>query len=195
MITRTLRLAIAGITVLILAACGQRSTALPPLFVTATPRPDAWLDLSARTAYPYAAPLPPPVSSALDGVYAKVIMAATPVHCVRCPEYAPYGGLWRLSFDKGVFRVFYGQTEWRSLGSFTVSGDQLQLFNDPNCPETVGVYRWRTDSNRLMLEEVADDCAIHLRAKNLAGQAWLACPVPPSAAETGGPGEGQDLCP
>jgi hypothetical protein len=105
------------------------------------------------------------------------------VPCKRCPDYAPENGLWRLSLDQGAYHVFHEETGWKSLGSFVVSRDenaaegvdQLVLFNDPTCPNTVGLYRLTVEGASLVLEEIEDPCAIRLRAKNLTSLPWLAC--------------------
>ena len=148
------------------------------LEITATPA-GAWQAMFQRTPYPYASPLPPPNQTSLDGTYTKEEpFMATPVHCLRCPDYAPEGGVWKLSLDKGIFRIFYEGTGWRSMGSFTVEGDRLTLFNDPNCTDVTGTYTWELQEGNLVLREVEDPCAIHLRAINLTQKSWLSCRPP-----------------
>ncbi len=140
-----------------------------------------WLSLHQRTPYPYTTPLPPPTPTVLDGTYAKFEpKGATPVHCLRCPDYALEGGVWKLSLDKGISRIYHQVTGWRSMGSFIVSGDQLTLANDPTCPSSVGTYRWQLREGNLILQEIDDECAIRLRAMNLTNLPWLSC-RPPSA--------------
>jgi len=159
------------------AACA----ALPP--PAAPPAPtatlDRWLEFFRHTPYPFGTPLPPPAASPLDGTYTKVEpKAGTPVPCFRCPDYAPEGGVWKLNFDDGLYRVLHVATGWRSLGSFTVDGDRLTLFNDPNCSDVTGHYRWRLEDGALQLEAVDDPCAIGLRAANLGARPWAACQPP-----------------
>ena len=160
------------------------SAQLPPATPTALPRPvdtapslpSASLPLPTveSTPYPYTTPLPPLVRTVLDGVYTKFDPTpGTPVPCRRCPEYKPEGGEWTLWFDKGIFRVFYKVRGWRTVGSFTVSGDRLELFNDPTCHTEVGVYTWKMEGDALILQVVDDPCAIGLRAKTLTAQPWL----------------------
>jgi hypothetical protein len=140
---------------------------------------DAWSALLQRSPYPYASPLPPPTPTLLDGTYTKVeLKQGTPVPCRRCPDYSPEGGVWKLNLDKGAFRIFHPATGWRSMGSFTVSGNQLALANDPTCPSTIGTYTWRLEEGELILSEVEDDCAIHVRATNLTNLPWLSCYPP-----------------
>jgi hypothetical protein len=135
-----------------------------------------WTELLQKTPYPHTAPLPPRVRTALDGTYAKFDPKKTPpIPCRRCPDYMPEGGIWRLNLDQGVFRIFHEVTDWRSLGSFNIEGNQLRLFNDPYCMEVTGVYRWTLKDKRLVLQVVEDKCAIGLRAKNLAQLPWSSC--------------------
>jgi hypothetical protein len=67
------------------------------------------------------------------------------------------------------------RTEWKTLGSYSVSGDQIAFANDPHCPQDVGLYTWRVAAGQLILDLIEDDCGWELRAKNLAVQPWLAC--------------------
>jgi hypothetical protein len=146
--------------------------------VTAAPS-DRWADLLQQTPYPYASPLPLAVRSAVDGVYAKLDPSPKPeVNCLRCPDYLPEGGIWRIFFDKGIYRIYYDVTGWRILGSYTVDGERLLLFNDPNCANTTGVYSWALQEGRLTLAAVEDACAIGLRAANLAHVPWQSCHPP-----------------
>ncbi len=142
---------------------------------------DIWNELLQRAPYPHTVPLAPPQSTPVDGTYTKVEKKeGEPVHCLRCPDYAPEGGIWKLNLARGVFRIFHRVTGWKDIGSFYVSGDRLILANDPVCHETIGVYRWKLEDGRLTLKEIDDPCAIHLRAMNLTNLSWLSC-QPPSA--------------
>lgn len=123
----------------------------------------------------------------MDGTYTKVDpKEGTPVPCRRCPDYAPEGGVRVLLFDKGVFRLHHPARGWRSVGSFTVSGERLFLFNDPNCHLEGGVNTWALSDGKLTLHEVQDGCAIQLRALNLTALPWNSCQPPNvEAAVTG----------
>jgi hypothetical protein len=128
------------------------------------------------TPYPWGTPLPPPVRTVLDGTYVKFDPSTEPRWpCRRCPDYKPEGGTWLLNFDSGVFRIHLADTGWSSFGSMTVAGDRVVLFNDPNCIDAVGEYRWKLEAGALALALIADECAIGLRGKNLTKQPWLAC--------------------
>jgi hypothetical protein len=159
-----------------------------------TPAPSAtaplegWPALLTRQPFPYLLALPDAEPSVLDGTYVKVEPArGEPVHCLRCPDYAREPGLWKLQLDKGVYRIYYGGRSWSSLGSFLVTHDRISkvedpdkllLFNDPNCTDIVGVYRWQQTEDGLRLEVVDDTCSYRLRAANLTSLPWLACQPP-----------------
>ncbi len=168
----------------ILACSAQRQTG------EQAPAPSTvaiWDELLQKMPYPHAAPLPPAVSTPLDGTYVKIDPKKTPpVPCRRCPDYAPQGGIWKLNLDRGVFRIFHEITGWRSIGSFRVDGIRVTFFNDPYCMEVFGAYQWTRDGGRLLLNAVQDDCAIKMRAKTLSGIPWVSCRAYP--IENGGDG-------
>lgn len=150
---------------------------------------DAWFGALQRTPYPYLLPLPEPKRTFVDGTYTKVEVKETPpVHCLRCPDYILEGGIWKLSLDRGAFHIFHEPTGWQSSGSFVVTRDrwtsgapdQLLLFNDPTCPDAIGLYALQLDEGRLVLEVIDDTCAIHLRAMNFTNLPWQSC-KPPNA--------------
>jgi hypothetical protein len=141
-----------------------------------------WSSLLERKPYPYQ-PLPPEERTILDGTYTKIDPKKQPqVPCRRCPDYAPQGGLWKLQFDKGIFRIYHAVSNWKSIGSYQVEGNRLSFFNDPVCHEITGVYAWTLQDNQLILEMIEDECAIHLRAKNLSNQPWHSCKPPNTEA-------------
>jgi hypothetical protein len=140
---------------------------------------DIWNALFERTPVPWTTPLPLPESTVLDATYVKVNpRLATPFPCRRCPDYALNGGLWKFSLDKGIFRIYYPVNGWRSIGSYSVSGDQVYFFNDPYCNWETGVYNWRLEEGVFTLSEVDDPCSQGLRAANLVDQPWLSCRPP-----------------
>ncbi len=162
--------------VLIATACSAPVSTAP----TETPSPtDVWLSLFQKTPYPYTTPLPPHTPTVLDATYVKWDpKTATPVPCRRCPDYAPEGGLWKMSLDRGVFRYFHTVTGWKSIASFAVAGDRFILFNDPYCPTEIGLYTWTLEAGYLTFVEIDDPCAIRLRAKNLTSLPWASCQPP-----------------
>jgi hypothetical protein len=138
-----------------------------------------WTELLQKKPFPHTAPLPPQVPTVLDGTYAKFDPKKTPpVPCRRCPDYLPEGGIWKLNLNKGIFRIFHEFTGWRSIGSFIVDGNRVQLFNDPTCMDVMGSYTWTLKEGRLGLQVVEDKCAIGLRAKNLTKLPWMSCQPP-----------------
>ena len=121
----------------------------------APPSSAKWAELLQRLPYPYLIPLPEPKRTDLDGTYTKVVIPkAERVHCRRCPDYAPEGGLWKLSIDQGVFRIFHPESGWKSIATAIATADRLVLANDPCCIEDIGVYAWRLEKGRLIFEAV-----------------------------------------
>lgn len=165
---------------MIFTACSQTSEARATDGTAPEPTVQAiWAGLLERRPYPYLIPLPEPKRSEIDGTYAKVVVApAERVHCLRCPDYAPEGGAWKLSFDKGVYRIFHPESRWKSIGTYVVAGDRLLLANDPTCIDGLGLYSWKLHESRLVLEVIDDPCAIRLRAMNLTQMPWDACRPP-----------------
>lgn len=166
------------------------ATVLPPDIRTAadgtfraTSPQSIWAGLLERRPYPYLIPLPEPKHSAIDGTYTKVVIsAAERVHCLRCPDYAPEGGVWKLNLDRGVFRIFHPESGWKSIGTFIAADDRLLLANDPTCIDGLGLYRWRLENGRLSFEVIDDPCAIKLRSFNLTQQPWISCRPPNTEA-------------
>jgi hypothetical protein len=150
----------------------------------ANPTPaDRWSELAQRTPYPYSTPLPAAETTILDGTYTKVDpRQAGHIPCKRCPAYPPGGGVWKLSLDKGIFRIYHPLTGWVTIGSFTVTEDQINLFNDPHCFQDTGVYRWRMEDGSLTLTAVEDNCGVYLRAQNLEALPWESCEPPSTEA-------------
>ncbi|HKY55332.1 MAG TPA: hypothetical protein VJM08_13535 [Anaerolineales bacterium] len=172
---------------LITACTGISPTKVPPeVNVVATPavtavptnvlQADIWEELLNATPFPHEFALPEPVESPIDGTYAKVDPSPPQYWtCYRCADYRPEGGVWRIQFDKGVMRIFYQITNWKSIASFTVEEDRLKIFNDPFCPHEVGEYEWAIENGSLSLKAISDSCAFDLRKVNLTKQTWLAC--------------------
>jgi hypothetical protein len=148
-----------------------------------TPAPtNVWSSLLEITPVPYANPLPESDQNPIDGTYAYFDPAPPQWWaCLRCADYRPAGGVWRLQFDRGVMRIYYEVTGWKSLASYTVSGDRLYLFNDPYCKESTGEYTWALMDGDLSLEVVDDPCSFELRGQNLSGGVWEECPVDDAA--------------
>jgi hypothetical protein len=170
-----IRTLIAGFILLMAAACSTNTVEVQEEEVAETASTPAVASSATPESmpYPWGQPLPPLVETPLDGAYVKTDpRPGTPFPCARCADYKPEPGEWTLILDRGVYRIAFPAKAWRSLGSYTISGDELRLFNDPVCPEEVGVYRWRLDGESLVLETVEDPCSIGLRGKNLAELPW-----------------------
>lgn len=129
--------------------------------------------------YPFTTALPPAIATKVDGVYAKNgTYKGTPTPCRRCPDYLPYEGAWTLWLDKGVYRVHFTVTGWRSVGSFTVSENRITFFNDPTCTQDAGTYEWQLSNRKLTLKPLQDQCMFGLRQANFSGGAWNSCTPP-----------------
>jgi hypothetical protein len=126
--------------------------------------------------FPYSRPLPPAEASPIDGLYTKTIpFEGTPVPCRRCAGYRLEGGVWSLYLNQGVYKVFHQDTAFEVVGSFAVSGDRIEFFNDPYCEEDltmVGTYRWKPEGDSLTFQVIQDACSIGLRAKNFTSSPW-----------------------
>ncbi len=162
----------------------KSSTPVPESSAETTPT-SIWFGLQERTPYPYTTPLPASKRTSIDGIYAKFDESWPQWwSCRRCADYRPAGGIWKLRFDRGVMRIHYNVTDWVSIGSYTVEGDRLYIFNDPFCPEAVGEYRWALEekwglaARTLELEMIADPCSFGLRGVNLGTQEWGSCSPP-----------------
>jgi hypothetical protein len=156
-----------------------------------------WSDLLQQTPYPYTTPLPPTQATILDGIYTKLDPTQSdhdplPEGGVSMPHpvregifwlkpvpYPVEGGAWILQLDRGVFRVFHETTGWRTLGSFTVSADRIEFFNDPHCYHAVGIYTWELEAGQLTLRAIEDECDGRvlggggLRVTNFSSQPWV----------------------
>jgi hypothetical protein len=180
-----------GIAALVLAHLVLTVSCSPTLpdstHTTATdsaPTPaSGWSELQQRTPYPYSTPLPSPDATVLDGTYVKFDLRYDDrAPCRRCPPYPPEGGLWRLSLDKGIFRVYHEISGWRTVGSFAVREDRIWLFNDPHCNQDTGIYTWKLEEGELTLTILRDDCAYDLRARHFTELGWQSCQPPSTEA-------------
>ena len=160
------------------------STATEAISVTATPT-GLWTGLLLDMPVAFSTPLPEENWTPIDGTYAK-LDPSNPQWwaCRRCADYRPAGGIWKLQFNKGVMRIYYDVTGWRSIASYTIEDNHLYLFNDPYCPDEVGEYTWKLEdkwgleNRRLVLNTVKDSCSINLRGQNLSAQSWESCQPP-----------------
>jgi hypothetical protein len=132
-------------------------------------------------AYPYTEPTPPAEPTVADGTYSRTVTekeAGGAGPCRRCPPYRLEEARSTLSLQAGVFRITNevreaGAIDWRSVGHYTVSGNEIVFFNDPNCPQTRGTYTWTATGALLAFEVADDDCAFGgLRWRYLTALPW-----------------------
>jgi hypothetical protein len=138
-----------------------------------------WSELLKRSTYPYTVPLALHKRTPVDGTYTRTIpMKEAHVPCKRCPDWLPEGGVWKINFTKGTFRIIHEDTSWRTIGSFFIAGDRMVLANDPVCHDMIGMYQWKLEGDKLTLRLIDDGCAIRLRAANLTLGPWFSCRPP-----------------
>lgn len=78
--------------------------------------------------------------------------------------------------------MYHDGTEWGTLGSFTVSEDRIEFFNDPHCLQDVGIYTWELRNGELVLKVIEDNCGVDLRLRNLVAYPWESCQPPSTEA-------------
>lgn len=137
-----------------------------------------WDDLLARDAYIYTVPRTNE-KTIIDGVFVKkASREGEMVPCRRCPDWLANPGVWRLSFESGVYRIINIGTGWKSIGTYIVTGDRILLANDPACIYDVGLYRFTLKNRQLSFSVINDPCAIKLRGLNLSETMWQSCYPP-----------------
>ena len=144
-------------------------------------------DLPARVLpYPYIEPTPAPIATEIDGTDMLILTLedlggasnALPFPCRRCLPYARDPGVMTLIFFQGAYFVDHQISAFHSTGHYTIDGDHLTLFNDPNCSRTIGTYTWTLQGGSLHLEALDDTCAYQgERAKDLTAKDWTKVPV------------------
>ena len=168
------------LALLVLAACTSDD---------ASPRDDEraevplWLTSTAEP-YPFTTPIPPLEPTAIDGTYSRRVTArlagGASVPCRRCAPYRIETGTTELVLDTGRYRIAHNgpgpdSSQFRSAGHFTLEGDRIILFNDPQCPRMTGQYVWDVSGEALTLEVVEDECPFSaLRQHFLQLTPWLA---------------------
>lgn len=125
--------------------------------------------------YPFTTPVPPLVATDIDGVFtrdATDTYTGTRAHCVRCPPYPVDRSNSTLTFDSGRYEIVHLEPHYRTFGHFTLEGDVLTLFNDPECSGEVGTYEVERDGAQLRLDVIEDRCAWGRRAGDLEAKTW-----------------------
>lgn len=137
----------------------------------------------AELPYPYTQPIPPEEASPIDGAYLKITpleglgqpAVALPIRCLRCIPFRIEAGVSTLILFHGRYFLHHQLSDFRSLGFFVVDGHRVTFSNDPSCPTTRGVYRWRRDGVELVLDVIHDPCPFdRLRAQDLTASPWTA---------------------
>ncbi|MGH2640999.1 MAG: hypothetical protein ACRDGO_04790 [Actinomycetota bacterium] len=191
--------AVAAASVLLAAIAltwGDAAPAPPP--TAASPSPSAGSGnevLKARTIadlpatvrpYPYTEPAPDAVATEIDGTYMLILTLddlggannALPFPCRRCLPYARDPGVMTLIFFQGAYFVDHQMASFHATGHYTVEGNRLTLFNDPNCSRVRGSYTWTLEGGSLDLEAIDDTCAYQgERATDLATDDWTRIPI------------------
>jgi hypothetical protein len=136
--------------------------------------------------YPFTDPAPDPVPTEIDGTYMLILTLddlggatnALPFPCRRCLPYARDPGVTTLIFFQGAYFVDHQMSAFHSTGHYTIDGDRLTLFNDPNCSRERGTYTWQLEGGSLHLEALEDTCAYQgERATDLTTDDWTRIPV------------------
>lgn len=165
------------VALVVLAACST-GAADPSPAGSPTGDPELWRRV-AEEPYPFVTPIPPLAATPVDGTYERNLTAAQgagpAIPCRRCAPYRLDRGLAVLELDRGRYLLVQEASAFRSGGHYLVDGDRIVLFNDPNCSDVRGEYRWRLSSGRLALEPVEDPCAYDLlRARYFSAAPWEA---------------------
>jgi hypothetical protein len=126
--------------------------------------------------YPFTGPVPPIVATALDGTYSRpptdTYEGPPRARCTRCPPFPKDAGRSTLRFDHGRFYLSQEMRRYETFGHFVITRSHVTLFNDPECGEVRGVYRWRLDGNQLALTPLFDLCAFGQRARDMTDSVW-----------------------
>jgi hypothetical protein len=158
---------------LALAACGvDASVPTEPASTAAVPD---WRD-DPSEPFPFVTPVPALAETPVDGAWDRDptdTSTADRAHCVRCPPYPKDRGRSLLRLDQGRWEVIHGEPAYRGYGHYTVDGDTITLFNDPECSDSFGTYRWAVDDGALTLTVLDDPCGFGQRSLDLTAQVWV----------------------
>lgn len=136
--------------------------------------------------YPYTTPIPPREPTAIDGTYVRIMslqdvggpVVGLPYRCLRCIPYRVDPGTTTLILFEGRYFLHHYLSGFKALGHYTVDGDAIHLFNDPNCSSMAGDYRWQMDGRDLTFETVSDPCVFgDERSHDLTLSSWTQVPA------------------
>jgi hypothetical protein len=161
--------------------------------------PDRQIHDPTLLPYPYHSPTPAPDStSPLDGTYLRMLTlhdvggarVGLPYRCLRCPPFRIDAGVSTLIFFHGAYYLHHQLSGFRTMGSFVVDGDRVTLFNDPNCPQTEGVYEFERSAHAVRFRVVHDDCPFSgERGFDLTARPWTHASVCQRRIQNLWPGE------
>jgi hypothetical protein len=177
-LVRLRQLTAVGVAAVVFVGLGfglQPTSATPAAVGPTGPIPDWRSD--PDEPYPFSGPIPPLVTTAVDGVYTRDptyhYPGGDPPHCVRCPPYIADSGISTLTLEQGRFRMVHESPPWKSEGHYVLSGTRIILFNDPECSGLRGVYRWQMAPNGDMaFTRLADQCGTNQRWLDFTDQTW-----------------------
>jgi hypothetical protein len=133
---------------------------------------------------PYAFdPAPPLEATSIDGYYLRIVELdevggprwGLPFHCRRCPAFRVDPGVETLLLYRGRFWLEHQMSGFRAFGHYEVRGDRITFFNDPNCSQVHGRYRWSMTGRSLSFQVLDDVCAFEgERPHDLMFSSWIA---------------------
>jgi hypothetical protein len=136
--------------------------------------------------YPYTTPVPPREATPIDGTYVRIMsledvggpLVGLPYRCLRCIPFRVDAGTSTLIFYEGRYFLHQYLSGFKALGHYTVDGDRIRLFNDPNCSSMSGLYRWRVERGNLGFTVINDPCAFKdERSRDLTIRPWVLVPA------------------
>ena len=136
--------------------------------------------------YPYTTPVPPREGTPIEGTYVRILsldvvggpLIGLPYRCLRCIPYRVDAGLTTLIFYEGRYFLHHQLSGFKALGHFTIDGDRIRLFNDPNCSGTAGEYSWRLERGAITFKVIDDPCPFDdERSDDLTLSEWTKVPA------------------
>jgi hypothetical protein len=128
-------------------------------------------------------PAPPLEETPVDGYYLRIVRLeevggprwGLPFHCRRCPAFRVDPGVETLLLYRGRFWLEHQMSGFRAYGHYEVRGDRFTIYNDPNCSQVRGRYRWSRIGRSLSFHVVEDVCPFEdERADDLMFSSWTA---------------------
>ncbi len=66
----------------------------------------------------------------------------------------------------------HSRPKFRSVGHYRIVADRIVLFNDTECTDASGSYRWRLADRELTFDDPRDSCGFEQRRKDLTALTW-----------------------